>query len=904
MKYFLIFITLYSSHLCGQNVKLDSSNLPICLIDTKGQTILNEPKILAKMKIIYNGPGKTNRITDNRFNYNNNIAIEIRGNSSQSYPQKQYGFELRDSATGQDLDTSLINLPSEEDWVLYAPYNDISLLRNALTYKLWNEMGHWGPRVRFCELILNGNYQGIYLLTESIKRGPSRVDIAKMKSTDTSGIELTGGYIMKIDKVNNAADKSFVSKVKSTTGQNITWLYHYPDPGNLKPSQENYIHRYIDTVEQLIASSGFADPIKGYSKYLSTTSFIDYFILTELTRNIDAYKASSFFYKEKLNEDGSGGQFKAGPVWDYNFGYGNASFCSGAQTNGWMYNGCTPATLPTPTLWKRLLDDPNYANELKCRYRELRKTILDTGYIFNFIKKYAFDTLNIPQKRHFDQWKILGTNPGGFNAYVVNSYAEEINRIRTWITARLSWMDTNMPGQCGVVQARLKVDPYGPCHMNNVPTLPLSQPFNIAPYDYKGLEKIRSASPDVIQWVLVELRDKNDSTRLVDRRAVLVKRDSTLADTNLVSLISFPKAVPYEEYLVVVRFDSVSLVVSRKKIKFPNAITFDLGQIANTEAPQPNSTLQYNSHWIGQDTFKVCRNSVLVFQDSLLSRLGYPGLNWATGPSALSGFPVNNQQWQVMTDNEGIYNLVLYKQCPSWYTTRSSVTVEVLKSPIPVITGSVKACSRDTVLWSVGRFQSVRWNTGDSIPEIKLTGSGIYTVTVTDANGCTGESAMRFERYPGLNGTIYRQILQDGRCLLIFNTDSSKSGLQFLWSNGIKSDSVITDLNEIQLTVTDVHGCSYNFSASCQPSNNTQPLTDHLLVYPNPADREIFIESSNPIVSLSITTLQGESVISYQSPQSAQTKLKWDVSEITPGVFQMIVQTTHGVLIRKIVIDH
>ncbi|MFZ1297979.1 MAG: CotH kinase family protein, partial [Saprospiraceae bacterium] len=440
-----VFFCLLSISLNAQVVKLDSSNLPICIIDTRGKVIANEPKILAHMKIIDNGPGKINKVKDTKYNYNNFIAIEIRGNSSQFYPQKQYGIELRDSLTGSDLDAGLMGMPAEEDWVLYAPYNDISMLRNVLTYNLWNAMGHWGPRTRFCELLINNEYVGIYILTESIKRGPDRVAIAKLNPEDTIGLELTGGYIMKIDKNSNGADLGFVSKVKSTTNLDINWLHHYPDSNDIKPKQRKYIQNFIDTVELLIASPGFSDPVKGYKKYISVNSFIDYFLITEFSRNIDAYKASSFFYKEKLEADGSKGMLKAGPVWDYNFAFGNASFCSGAQTTGWMYDGCVPATIPTPILWRRLLGDTNYANAVKCRYLELRKTLLDTGNLFQYLNRYAFDTLDVAQKRHFTKWKILGTNPGGFNAYIASSYLDEMNRLKNWIRNRLNWMDANLP---------------------------------------------------------------------------------------------------------------------------------------------------------------------------------------------------------------------------------------------------------------------------------------------------------------------------------------------------------------------------------------------------------------------------------------------------------------------------
>src|SRR5690606_5132543 len=117
--------------------------------NTKGQNIVDDPKIVASLKVIYNGQGQINRMTDRNYHYENNIGIELRGNSSQMFPQQQYGFETKDSVTGKNLDFPLLDLPADNDWVLYAPYNDVSMLRNVLTYHLWNQLNHWGPRTRF-----------------------------------------------------------------------------------------------------------------------------------------------------------------------------------------------------------------------------------------------------------------------------------------------------------------------------------------------------------------------------------------------------------------------------------------------------------------------------------------------------------------------------------------------------------------------------------------------------------------------------------------------------------------------------------------------------------------------------------------------------------------------------------
>ena len=434
-------------------VTLQQSNLPIFIITTKGKTIVNDPKVNVNLKVIYNGKGQINRVSDKKYHYNNNIGIELRGNSSQSYPQQQYGFETKDSVTNENLDVSLLGMPADNDWVLYAPYNDVSMLRNVLTYNIWNQMDHWGPRTKFCEVILNGDYRGIYILTESIKKADKRVEIAKLRDIDTTGLDVTGGYIMKIDKNNNASDKSFVSKIKSTNNTDVAWLYHYPKSKDIHPKQEAYIHRFIDSMETAINASNFADPVAGYAKYISPQSFIDYLIITEFTNNADAYKSSAYFYKEKKAADGTKGKMKAGPVWDYNLAIGNVSFCNGAAYTGWMYNGCNPATMPMPKIWSRLLQDPNFANQVKCRYKELRKDLLSVASINKFLDSYALDTLAQAQVRHFTRWKILGTNPGFFNAYVVNSYSEEMQKVKSWISNRLTWIDNNLGGICTIITA-------------------------------------------------------------------------------------------------------------------------------------------------------------------------------------------------------------------------------------------------------------------------------------------------------------------------------------------------------------------------------------------------------------------------------------------------------------------
>ncbi|MBK8955225.1 MAG: CotH kinase family protein [Saprospiraceae bacterium] len=899
-------ICLFSFSIHAQVVRLDSSNLPICIIDTRGKTIVNEPKILAHMKIIDNERGKINKVTDKNFNYNNFIAIEIRGNSSQFYPQKQYGLELRDSTTGEDLDASILGMPEEEDWVLYAPYNDISMLRNVLTYHLWNNMGHWGPRTRFCEVILNNEYVGIYIMMESIKRGADRVDIAKLTAEDTAGRDLTGGYIMKIDKKNNASDLSFVSKVKSTTNTDITWLYHYPESDDIKLKQQNYIRSYIDSIELSISSAGFADPKNGYRKYLSVNSFIDYFLLTELSRNIDAYKASSFFYKEKLEEDGSKGQLKAGPVWDYNFAFGNASFCSGAQTNGWMYDGCMPATLPTPVMWRRLLQDSNYTNAVKCRYLELRKTILDTHYLFSLLNHYAFDTLDAAQKRHFAKWRILGTNPGGFNAYIASSYPDEMNRLKTWIRNRLNWMDANLTGRCipppPVAKLEIPLDPE--CFSGLRPPLSKTQPFHVSPFNYAGTESVKTIPPDILRWVLVELRDGNDSTQLIERRAAFLRSDSVVVDTHFNVGVLFTKAIPHQSYFFVVRYDALSFLMSKEKISLPNDNDYNLNRNHRITRVAANSPVILNNNWPDSVSYQLCLQDSLLLNDSSLVKLGYP-LHALELNSSWPHTALHQDHHLLFTFNTpGKYSIQLDLNCKEQTLVSKQLTVQVNPVPVVHISGPFGICPGDSIELQASPASQYLWNTGDTTATIKLSEPGNYSVRISNEYGCKATASKDITGHPDIQGKIAAVPGSTANtCKLYFIPEDLAQIYTYLWSTGSTADTIETAEPLVTLEVSDSNSCTKLFQVLCNPVGNADHHSNLVQILPNPNSGTFQITSDHSIQSLLLYSGAGSLVYSFYRNSNQTDVQSIQIEHLEKGIYFGKLITDSGGTVFKVIVD-
>jgi len=423
-----------------------SSNLPIVLINTYGQSIPDDPKIAAGFKIINNGPGVRNYVTD-APEFDGRIGIEIRGSSSQMFPKKSYGFETWD-ASDNSIDTTLLGMPAESDWILNANYSDKSFLRNVMAYQVWQNMGYYATRYQFVEVVLNGIYKGIYIFSEKIKRDNDRVDIAKLKPDQNTGDEVTGGYIIKVDKQTGSGGSgwnSFYPPPVNPNGQTIFFQYEYPKEEDITTQQKNYIHGYMYDFETALKSSGFTNPTTGYRKYAVENTFFDYFLVNELSKNVDGYRLSTFVHKER---DSKGGKLRMGPVWDYDIVWHNANYCEGDITAGWAYQfPCPDHYWQVPFWWSRLLQDPQYKNNLKCRWLYLRQSILSNAWFDNYIDSISGQLMEA-QVRNFTTWPILGIyvwpNPWPYPS----TYQGEINSLKTWMHDRLYWLDANMPGTC------------------------------------------------------------------------------------------------------------------------------------------------------------------------------------------------------------------------------------------------------------------------------------------------------------------------------------------------------------------------------------------------------------------------------------------------------------------------
>lgn len=419
---FLISWNIFFGNNPAKAMMLISSNLPIFSIQTSGASIPNDPKIPATFFIVDNNNGTRNYTNQPTHAYDGKMLVELQGYTGPYYPKKNYDFDLIDSA-GNKITAPLMGLPEDNDWILKAEYLDPSLMANPLTYEMSRRMGVYAPRTKYCELLLNGEYMGVYSLTEKIKRDKNRVDIAKLTKADTAGAALTGGYIIEMN-INGAPGdwNSVYPPINNNTSTlPVEFKYVYPKRDSLQTVQRNYIKNYVDTFETLLRTDSLQTGI--WRDYISEKSFIDFQIVNEFSSNYDSYGRSTYMYKEKVTD---GGQLHIGPPWDYDRAY------SSNPAGGWVWQVTHP-TWPFPFWWSKLNNDSIYLQKLWCRWTDLRSNVLSNPSFNTWIDSVQTQ-LQESAARNFEKWSELN----------VSSHASAVNGFRNFVTARLGWMDNNI----------------------------------------------------------------------------------------------------------------------------------------------------------------------------------------------------------------------------------------------------------------------------------------------------------------------------------------------------------------------------------------------------------------------------------------------------------------------------
>jgi spore coat protein CotH len=429
----LLLFILFSNSAKSQT--FTDSNLPIVVINTDIDPntslpleILDDPRILASMKIIYRPDGSRNYLTDSNtteyLNYNGRINIEIRGSTSQLLEKKPYGLTTLKSNNTSNNNVSLLGMPAENDWILNSLAFDPSCIRDYLSYNLSRQIGNYASRTVYCEVVINDEYKGLYILQEKMKSNENRINILKIAKTDTTLPNLSGGYITKADKTTGGDPVAW--SMASYDGW-TDFIHELPKPENVTTEQNTYINNEFLRLETTSGAKN-TNLATGYPSVIDVPSFVDFMIMSELSSNVDSYTFSTYFHKDR------GGKLRAGPIWDYNLTYGNDLFMWGydrSKSNVWQFsNGDNTGA----KFWKDLFDEPKYKCYLSKRWNELTQT----GNPLNYDKltQYIDETITYISEakvRENQKWGTISNDP------------VEISNLKTFLSNRITWM-TNQLG--------------------------------------------------------------------------------------------------------------------------------------------------------------------------------------------------------------------------------------------------------------------------------------------------------------------------------------------------------------------------------------------------------------------------------------------------------------------------
>lgn len=342
-------------------------------------------------------------------------ALEVRGRGNSTWdlhPKKSFRLKLTE---GQ----SLLGIPSSRHWVLIANHSDKTLLRNALAMELAERVGMtWTPHTASVEVFLNGRYEGVYLLSENIRVDEDRVNIDELSEEDVSAETITGGYLLEVD-----FRKDGYTMITAIDELPIV----FQDPEEPTTEQEAYIKDYINEFESVLHSGTFADPVSGYAAYIDTDSFIRWYFVNEIFRNIDSNMWSScWMYKPR------DGKLHMGPVWDFDLAAGNANYEDAFNPEGWWVREAP--------WFSRLFEDPVFAN----RAREIWDEI-NTDQLPEFLASIHARAASMQQSQlnNFQRWPILETYVWP-NYEIPGTYAGEIAYLDEFLRTRIDWIDSQL----------------------------------------------------------------------------------------------------------------------------------------------------------------------------------------------------------------------------------------------------------------------------------------------------------------------------------------------------------------------------------------------------------------------------------------------------------------------------
>ena len=527
MKNFVLILSLLLAPLLSFAQTFTDSNLPIIIIETDGGVAIpDEPKVLGNMKIIWHQDGSRNYLSDQNnpefLNYDGRIGIEIRGSSSAMLSKKPYGLETLEADNVTNNNVSILGMPKENDWVLNSLAFDQTGMRDFLSYELSEKLGQYAPRRVYCEVLINGDYKGLYVFMEKIKADDNRVNIQKMDETCNSYPEVTGGYITKADKTTGNDPVAWQMQGYGSGwwgGANTDFIHHYPKPSDITSAQHNYIKGVFTTLASK-SNSHNTSITDGIPSVIDIPSFVDFYMIAEFASNVDVYSLSTFFHKDRK------GKLRAGPVWDYNLAYGHDEFGNRSRYDVWQFDN---SDNNGPKFWKDLFD----TDEFKCYLAKRWFEITSEGNPLNY--NVLCDRMD-----EIDAWITEAIARDNQRWHKMQQHTSEVQAMKTWIQQRINWLNQN-------------IGSYNGCDDLDLPPLVISRihyhPADVDTLNGNKLEfiQINNNGDEDIDLTGIYLRELG-VTYSFPTGSHLAARDSLVLCSDSLTYVDFYHLTPFGQY--------------------------------------------------------------------------------------------------------------------------------------------------------------------------------------------------------------------------------------------------------------------------------------------------------------------------------------------------------------------
>lgn len=387
---------------------------------------LNAPDVNLGQKEVY-APGTVTVVSSDASQVMTDVAINLRGrgNSTMTLDKKPMRMKL-------DKKANFLNLPAKaKNWVFLANHADKSLIRNAMAFEMGKFMGFaYTPPIQFADVVLNGEYQGNYMVTDQIEVNKNRVNIVEQDSASISTGNLSGGYLLEIDGFAGEEPYAFFTNKRMP----VT-IKNPKDDENTAEEREamkQYISNYLQEIEDILFSDYFKDPEKGWRSRIDEKSLVDWYIACEYTGNNDAFWSINIY---KHRDDPL---IYFGPLWDFDMAFGNTWVTGNDQILGEGTNlSCFP--------WmERFQKDEGFKNSVAARFKELCENGIQT-YLIDQCNFYSA-LLTESAAKNFEKWDVLTTQING-NKDCYPTYDEHFNSVKQFINHRTEVLYEHFVGE-------------------------------------------------------------------------------------------------------------------------------------------------------------------------------------------------------------------------------------------------------------------------------------------------------------------------------------------------------------------------------------------------------------------------------------------------------------------------